>query len=565
MTTQITSWNFDLSRWLREQCIKSPRDLAFVSGSTVEGFGNAKSDLDLYVIYENEQDKLFKLVHANSFSTGTNYVDMEIYSMQEMLDIAGQINLIDSEDFDVVREIPRNALDAYYRTAIGIPVYNESGFNQLQLKFDKSWAAKIIHVWQGLRCASELDRAKELLIKERYEEAAYAARAAVETGIDSYLATLDEAFTGTKWRYEKLERSLGKDNRIFETAWDLKVPGNRDIEVYLKLVAEFCAQLGLDRFIRDKSSQPDYLYTRNETSKLFRIVDEYFIVQNRAFIYQLDRLGEYVWNMLNGKTTLPEMVRLLQKVTESTEEDTRRRLVRFLQDLGRHRLLEPPFFTTTENASTEPKQLQGIFEGPCLTKLSMSAAEYAITRLHTLSGYVVGYSLNLYDVVGALEARQWGAGFLQSRRLFEMSLDTFLVSEGKVSPDAGRVAATFGEPRFDLIGRVYGKDSPIYQQAIELHHENPVTPTEVEEYATKCKDFVDSVLGLSRFESYNITTLEAWGRHNQCFNDLLALFEFLGIRPFLPIGYGKETVELERTFNEYILPEDRSTEVEPEN
>ena len=159
---------------------------------------------------------------------------------------------------------------------------------------------------------------------------------------------------------------------------------------------------------------------------------------------------------------------------------------------------------------------------------------------------MTGYSTNLFDVLGALEAHQFGMAAIKSRKLFEVTIDTFLVSQGKVSPDAGTIGAKIGESRFELLTRFYGKASPIYQQAIELDKENPMSPADVEEYASKCKAFVESVLGLSRLELYNIITYEAWIRHYRCFHDISNLLKFLGIRTFMSVGYGSRDGFLRR-------------------
>jgi hypothetical protein len=327
--------SFPVERIARE-IITAPDDVVFVSGSLVEGFGNENSDLDLFLVRaEGERTDDPRLVLSTVGFEGS-YVDYEVYNQANMAGIAARINGTDVGDLRSVWEIPLDRIDLYYRTAIAKAGYNAEGLRALQRDFDRDVAARILAVWTALNSVCKLREARESLEAGFAPQALVSAQAAAAYAADSYLATEGEAYPNLKWRYEKIERRLGKDSALFRRLWALKSPGGRGVTAYLDDVRAFCDEMGVTRYDWGPDS---LLLSQAREVRLFPVGRRQLLVQNKTLLFELDPRAAYVWKALGRPLTRPQLVERVAKQGQLDEDAARSEVDGLLRTWRRYRLV----------------------------------------------------------------------------------------------------------------------------------------------------------------------------------------------------------------------------------
>jgi uncharacterized protein involved in tellurium resistance len=336
MTTGLLAESIPVERVALE-IITTPEDVAFVSGSIVEGFGNENSDLDLFLVRSwGEVTADPRLVLA-TVGLGETYIDYEVYNEANMAALAALINGTDVNDFRAVWSLPISRLDLYYRVAIAEPAYNPEGLERLKQAFSKDGAAARLAAWAGLRSAHAMRQARVLLGLGDGRHAYVAAQNACGYAVDSVMAREGEAYPNLKWRFEKVRRRFGVDSDLYQRAWSLKALGDRSIPEYIEAVAAFCRDVGMETY---ESWGPDDLRLgQARDARAFRVAGRHYIVQNRTFIYELSVAGRYAWDALDGSVTRRDVVANLQARFGWSEARARRELTLLLRRLEKHNLL----------------------------------------------------------------------------------------------------------------------------------------------------------------------------------------------------------------------------------
>lgn len=261
--------------------VSSPDDIAYVSGSLMEGFGNSSSDLDLFLVTTGDP------TYNGPFGTalGDYYLDLEIFTRDGMQALTDRLNVLDPSDFRAVWLTPLFDLDLYYRTLIGEPCHNREGFDAMRVAFHQEVAERLLAAWCGLRYAASMQHAREELAEGRAVGAAIATQVAVASAIDAYLAARGEAFPSLKWRQEKLARLHGKDSDLYRRAWSLKAPGQREAPAYLGDVAAFGAELGMDAYAG--WTLDDVPIVKNGDVLSRDAGEDAYILQNKRYLFEV--------------------------------------------------------------------------------------------------------------------------------------------------------------------------------------------------------------------------------------------------------------------------------------
>jgi hypothetical protein len=328
--------SFPTDRIARE-IITDPEDVAFVSGSLVEGFGNENSDLDLFLVrYEGELTPDPRLVLSTVGFEGA-YVDYEVYNQANMASIASRINETDVADFRAVWETSLDRLDLYYRTAVAEPAYNPDGLRLLQRQFDREVAARLLQAWAGLRGVIKLQEARESLDAGYAPQALVSAQAAAAYATDSYLASQGEAYPNLKWRYEKIARRFGRDSALYRRLWALKSPGARSITAYLDDMAAFCEEMGMNAYASWGIN--DLLLSQARDVQRFPIGNRTLLIQNKTMSFELSPEADQAWRALRRPVTRSQLVDLMTKRWRVNPEETAREVDGLLRVWKRYRLV----------------------------------------------------------------------------------------------------------------------------------------------------------------------------------------------------------------------------------
>ncbi|GEM_PF-3662979 len=272
-------------------------DVVLFNGSRVEGFGNVRSDVDLYVITPPGVRRAVPVhVDLDGFK-----LNVSMYSQDVMDRLAAQINAIDINDHVAVVALPRNNIDRYYRVPSSIVMHNAAGAARLRQHFSLDHAVGLYQRWSGLQAVRALDEAHTAAGSP--VTATLHARRAFAFALDSFLAAHGEAFPSPKWRFEKLARCVGPADPLFRRAWALKSPGWPPPEAYVAQCAALCDELGAGGL-----PLPPVRYTAKPSARLFQILGEAFLVRHKTFLYRLTPEAEAVWSLVAEERTRDEVV-----------------------------------------------------------------------------------------------------------------------------------------------------------------------------------------------------------------------------------------------------------------
>lgn len=121
----------------------------YISGSIIEGFGNIKSDIDIFVI-TNKEPRLLEnnsinnvtltlnkedFLIQNSLIEGTRY-DVEYHDINKIQRILNKIYHFTYNGEYVTNPLSYDEQDFLHRLKIGIPIYNENAFFQFKKNLD---------------------------------------------------------------------------------------------------------------------------------------------------------------------------------------------------------------------------------------------------------------------------------------------------------------------------------------------------------------------------------------------------------------------------------------------
>jgi len=280
-------------------------DVVLFNGSRVEGLGNLRSDVDLYVITPPGVRRAVP-VHLDFQGYKLN---ISLYSWDTMERLAAQINAVDAGDYAAVVALPRNNIDRYYRVPSSVVMHNDAGAARLRQHFSLDHVVGLYQRWSGLQAVRALDEAHTAAGSP--VTAALHARRALAFALDSYLAAHGEAFPSPKWRFETLARCAGTADPLFRRAWALKSPGGPPPEGYVAQCAALCDELGAGG-----PPLPPVRYTAKPSARLFRILGDAFLVRHKTFLYRLAPEAEAVWGLLAEARTRDEVA---AGVTQQTD------------------------------------------------------------------------------------------------------------------------------------------------------------------------------------------------------------------------------------------------------
>ena len=188
-------------------------DIAYISGSVVEGFGNTTSDVDIYIV--TGRADVYETKYVNSAKDGNYYVELNVFSKEQARQICDKINNTTLDDDQEIFNLSEKELEFYYRAAIGIPLFNLSAFNEFCSEFDKEKVNAIyerVHKWNAIKELYFVTLRKQ---NGEIELAYFHAQKAIEHALDSYLAKNGEGYCTGKYRFLKLKRLLEVKSDIY--------------------------------------------------------------------------------------------------------------------------------------------------------------------------------------------------------------------------------------------------------------------------------------------------------------------------------------------------------------
>jgi len=206
----------------------------FLSGSIIEGYANAESDLDVFVIYQGEdlpRQRIDYTTNTNtiSFEYMSNLrLDIESWTEKQAQAVAVRLNRCPSEDWSQCLMINIDDIAFAHRIRVGLPIFGLRRFKRLRNEFEFEHLASII-MSRNLCLYNEVaEDAAGAVSSKQFGAALLMSRRVVELAIDILLASHGETNTKDKWRFAKLEKLA--DQGLLSRYWELETPHIRNQE-----------------------------------------------------------------------------------------------------------------------------------------------------------------------------------------------------------------------------------------------------------------------------------------------------------------------------------------------
>jgi hypothetical protein len=199
----------------------------FVGGSIVEGYGNAESDIDAYVIYAREipaqEITEFKF---EGRTVGFDYVsdrrvDLESWSLSYINTIAEKIRSCSADLWKSAFIPTENEITFAHRILNGIPLVNTENFLELQARFESSQVSKLLAARYLAAYNDVAEDASGAITSRQYGPMLLLSRDAVRLALDAYIASMGETNAKAKWRFQKLEK-IG-DPDLSQQYWNIEL------------------------------------------------------------------------------------------------------------------------------------------------------------------------------------------------------------------------------------------------------------------------------------------------------------------------------------------------------
>ena len=191
---------------------------AYVAGSLVEGYGNAQSDLDLFVLFPDappqaEGGSAAAFDGAGIYRIDLDYadgirVDTECWPLPAVLDIAKRLNQSPAEDWTAPVSLPEELFQLVHGVRIGLPVAAPEEFARVRAAFDWDHVCLLRYLRHMSIYTGTSEDGVGAVQAGDHATALLTSRQALGAAADALLAASGSTNTKPKWRFTKL-RGMG--------------------------------------------------------------------------------------------------------------------------------------------------------------------------------------------------------------------------------------------------------------------------------------------------------------------------------------------------------------------
>lgn len=231
--------------WLVRTLGLEPDDACYVSGSMFDGFGNATSDFDVFVVTESIEvlagrasadiarfrgaDRGLLLLQPDP---ARPRFDVECYTWALIGRLADRLRRTGDglASLDDAHAIGYDDLDFLHRLKIGVPLANPEAMVRLREMVVLGRLSELLAARRLGDYERQAEDAVGAMASDQWRTAFLSARAALEAAFDAYLAKLGETYVSPKWKFEKALRRFGDADPLFTALWELETNGPHDIE-----------------------------------------------------------------------------------------------------------------------------------------------------------------------------------------------------------------------------------------------------------------------------------------------------------------------------------------------
>jgi len=290
------------------------KDIAYISGSVVEGFGNPASDVDIYVITDKNPLLLEGMKFAYTNSKHGYFNELIVYHYDHIYKIC---DIINNKEYDLNANEFIDNMELYYRCAIGVPMLNEAQFFETTKGFSKQVANEVYAEYHKMKCQEKLRLMKLLLNQQRPELVYPYAMRAIAHAIDYWTAVGGEGYESNKFRFLKLERLCSRDSEMYKRCWNLHSIGNRNHASYFSDVEVFCREVVPDILTEFK----EVIYTIAESISNVEMMGDYLVDSDNK-VYKMSRSHKTILDKLRTNANASSRNDLLKCFDDQSAMDS---------------------------------------------------------------------------------------------------------------------------------------------------------------------------------------------------------------------------------------------------
>lgn len=227
-------------------------DIAYVSGSVIEGFGNPHSDLDLFVLKPTidhvEAQFIYARYRIQIQIIQNKRFDVEYHrfaDLEALLKLARDFNV---DNLNHMESLDPKTIDFLHRLRIALPLYGEKELRSAQTSIHVENLCASLKNWRIRSYNAHLMDCTGMLAIGDLDTAVLWARQTLCDAVDVCLAVHLDTNPTEKWRSRKIERNFGKDSELYKDyhrlMWQEVTIENR--EAYIRQLLSFASDLILE-------------------------------------------------------------------------------------------------------------------------------------------------------------------------------------------------------------------------------------------------------------------------------------------------------------------------------
>ena len=305
----------------------------FLGGSIAEGLGNPRSDVDVYLIVESLAPFKAAEERFKSLQLGDRIVAPAFFSTDAVMDAyrrAGAGGVLSTAEIDLL-----------HRIGAGIALVNEQAYEHLRAQLPREALARLLVRSGEAMLANIFADVIGTLEANDLPTCAFNARSLIDCAMDAYLAMRGDTLAREKWRYRKIERTLGLQDSVAHRYLELASAvrfGEAEVtfdyvekclELYQRIETRLVAY-ALDPSFpailssgKSESAAPGVGQPRrNPLIKMAHEPDGTLILIERSPLFRLSAPYSLIWLTIDGARRQGEAARVATEMARATGRES---------------------------------------------------------------------------------------------------------------------------------------------------------------------------------------------------------------------------------------------------
>jgi len=216
-----------------------PIHAVYIGGSLAEGYGNVRSDVDVYVLLDESSRPLWR--GGFEISVVNSHTLQYVFVSVEQLDAA--ILQFENRPFENA-SVSRSLNQILHRLVHSVVVHGDVIVQSYRLRLKAARYSEFSSFVKEMQCENSLVDAYGAWEAGQYETATYNLRLAAIRAFEAVLSLYGQTATNEKWVFEKAVSALGRKHSVYENFVDLyrKMPpsfSSEDVKEYFDNLLAF--------------------------------------------------------------------------------------------------------------------------------------------------------------------------------------------------------------------------------------------------------------------------------------------------------------------------------------